>query len=208
MEFFDVLISYYTEMEGTFTNISMDDPLKLLLLVAGAFVGVLAFIVVAFISKMRTGSIIDPMVKNHAYTPETAISPTEGGFGRGWQLDMLKKGSMMRKSLMAVTKDGRVIGPFESENPNETPAEEVKKDAKKQKTQLPTKAAMRSGVASLRFFIPEEKRKSAISRFSKEKNGILSLIISIAATVAIFTILYLLLPQILRLLDNALTMLG
>jgi hypothetical protein len=128
---------------------------------------------------------VDPLLGRHAHDEATAITPEEGKFDKPSLLMLLKRGSMLRRTVYA------------------TDPEKAEDEAA-----APTKSAMIDCLRRMRFYIPDERRTEAERRYSAKRNGILSLIFSIAVVIALTVLVYLFLPIVLRMVDNFLNMTG
>ena len=183
MELWKLIVSYYSDLQ--FYNLSSENTISLLYFVAAMGIGGIWAIIAAFITKRRTGRIVDPLLKRQAIDPATAISPADGGFKRQDLLLMLKRGSMLRRTVYA------------------TDPEKAEDEAA-----APTKSAIIDCLKRMRFYIPDERRTEAERRYSAKRNGILSLIFSIAVVILLTVLVYLFLPIVLRMVDNFLNMTG
>ncbi|MBE6641619.1 MAG: hypothetical protein E7619_08530 [Ruminococcaceae bacterium] len=184
MELWKLIVSYYSDL--VFYNLDVD-PIALLSLVFAMGVAGIWAVIAAYVAKKKAGAIIDPILDRHATDEQTAISPKEGGFAAPHVLIRLEKGSMLRKTV-------RCTG---AEEP-----EEVKKGS------APTKKDVLAGLAAMRYYIPEEKRETAMRRYSAKKTTLLTVLFSIAVMLVLTVATYFFLPVILRMLDNFLTMTG
>lgn len=183
MELWKLIVSYYSDLQ--FYNLSSENTISLLYFVGAMGVAGIWAVVAAFISKRRTGRIVDPLLKRGAIDPASAISPADGGFSRQDTLLMLKRGSMLRKTVEATEPEGEA-------------AEE----------NAPTKKGIADCLSRMRFYIPESKRDTAKRRYSAQDASIPSLIVSLAIILVLTVAVYFFLPVILRMVDNFITMTG
>lgn len=182
MELWKLIVSYYSDLQ--FYNLSSENTISLLYFVAAMGIGGIWAIIAAFITKRRTGRIVDPLLKRQAIDPATAISPADGGFKRQDLLLMLKRGSMLRKTVEATEPEGE--------------AEES----------AATKKGIADCLSRMRFYIPENRRDLAKRRYSTQDASIVSLIVSIVIILTLTVAVYFFLPVILRMVDNFITMTG
>ena len=182
MELWKLIVSYYSDLK--FYNLSSENTISLLYLVGALGVAGIWAVFAAFITKKRTGKIVDPLLAREAIDPASAISPEDGGFMRQDILLLLKRGSMLRKTVEATEAEGE--------------AEES----------APTKKGIADCLSRMRFYIPENRRDMAKRRFSAKDATIPSLIVSIAAILLLTVIVYFFLPVVLRMVDNFITMTG
>ena len=182
MEFWKLIVSYYSDLQ--FYNLSSENTISLLYFVAAMGIGGIWAIIAAFITKRRTGRIVDPLLKRQAIDPATAISAADGGFARQDLILMLKRGSMLRKTVEATEPEGE--------------AEES----------AATKKGIADCLSRMRFYIPENRRDLAKRRYSAQDASIVSLIVSIVIILTLTVAVYFFLPVILRMVDNFITMTG
>ncbi len=183
MEFWKLIVSYYSDLQ--FYNLSSNNTVSLLYFVGAFGIAGIWTIFAAFITKRRTGRIVDPLLKRQAVDPASAISPAEGGFNRQNLLLLLKRGSMLRKTVEATEPEG------ESEEAS-----------------LPTNKGIADCLSRMRFYIPENKRDMAKRRYSAQDANIPSLIVSVIIILVFTVVVYFFLPVILRMVDNFITMTG
>ena len=183
MELWKLIVSYYSDLQ--FYNLSFDDTISLLYFVGAMGVAGIWAVIAAFITKKRTGRIVDPLLLRNAIDPASAISPADGGFMRHDILLLLKRGSMLRKTVEATEPEGE--------------AEEGS---------APTKKGIADCLSRMRFYIPENKRDMARRRFSAKDATVPSLIISIGIILLLTVTVYFFLPVVLRMVDNFITMTG
>lgn len=185
MELWKLIVSYYSDLD--FYNLEFSDPMRLFYFVGAFAVGGVASVIAAYVSKRRTGKIVDPLLGIHAHDEATAITPEEGKFDKPSLLILLKRGSMLRRTVQATD-------PEQSEDEGEAVA--------------PTKSAIIGCLRRMRFYIPDERRSEAERRYSAKRNGILTLAFSIAVVILLTVLVYLFLPIVLRMVDNFLNMTG
>ncbi len=183
MEFWKLIVSYYSDLQ--FYNLSSENTVSLLYMVGALGVAGIWAVVAAFITKRRTGKIVDPLLKRQAIDLASAISPADGGFLRQDLLLMLKRGSMLRKTVEATEPEG----------------ESSEKSA-------PTKKGIADCLSRMRFYIPENRRDMAKRRYSAQDATIPSLIVSVIIILVLTLAVYFFLPVILRMVDNFITMTG
>ena len=183
MELWKLIVSYYSDLQ--FYNLSSVNTISLLYMVGALGIAGIWAVVAAFITKRRTGRIVDPLLSRQATDPASAISAADGGFARRDLILLLKRGSMLRKTVEATEPEG------------ETEEESA-----------PTKQGIADCLSRMRFYIPEEKRDMAKRRYSAQDASIPSLIVSVVIILILTVAVYLFLPVILRMVDNFITMTG
>lgn len=183
MELWKLIVSYYSDLQ--FYNLSSENTVSLLYMVGALGVAGIWAAIAAFITKRRTGRIVDPLLKRQAVDSATAISPADGGFARRDLLLMLKRGSMLRKTVEATEPEG------EAEKESEA-----------------TQKGIADCLMRMRFYIPENRRDLAKRRYSAEDASIPSLIVSVIIILVLTLAVYFFLPVILRMVDNFITMTG
>lgn len=197
------IVSYYQDL--TFYNIEVN-ALQLLGFVFAFGISSIAAITIAYFAKKRTGCIVDPIIMRGALSEKTAITAEEGGFASVRKLSMLTRGKMLRKTVCVVGDDANETA--ESVEGAEKKCEKAPKGKKKLPSVREMEAAAAARLMTCRFYIPEEKTETALRRFSGKRNSVLSLILSILLMAACAVGIYFLLPFILQLIDNFLTMAG
>ena len=197
------IVSYYKDM--TFYNIEVN-AFQLLGFVFALGIGGVAAIIIAYFAKKRTGKIIDPIIERGAMSEKTAVTAEEGGFASPRKLAMLTRGKMLRKTVCVIGDD------IDNGDSGEDASAEKDTKVAKGKVKAPSvrelEAAAVARLMTCRFYIPEEKTETALRRFSGKRNSVLSLILSILLIAACAVGIYFLLPFILQLIDNFLTMAG
>lgn len=176
MSFWEAVVSYYTDLN--LVNLPLSDPSQLIWLILALYLGVVLAMAAAFLVRRRLGAVVDALMTRGACTPETAVTAAEGGFDRPMQLRELRRGKMLRKTIVALLPEGQEL----PETP-ETPEQ----------------------LATLRFYLPEERRKELEKRFSSKGNRIRSFLLSFLLVTVGAVLVYFLLAPALQLIDNAIT---
>lgn len=182
MEFWKLIVSYYSDLQ--FYNLDSENTISLLYLVAALGIAGIWAVIAAFITKKRTGKIVDPLLLRQAVDPASAISPKDGGFARQDIVLLLKRGSMLRKTVEATEPEGEAT------------------------ESAPTRKGIADCLNRMRFYIPEAKQDMAKRRYSAKDANLPSLIVSVLVILALTVAVYFFLPVILRMVDNFITMTG
>ncbi len=183
MELWKLIVSYYSDLQ--FYNLNSDNTISLLYFVGAMGIAGIWAVTASFITKRRTGRIVDPLLKRRAIDPESAISPADGGFAKQDLLLLLKRGSMLRKTVEATEPEGKT-----------------------DEGSAPSKKAIADCLSRMRFYIPENRRDTAKRRYSAQDANVPSLIVSIIIILVFTVVVYFFLPVILRMVDNFITMTG
>ena len=177
MSFWEAVVSYYSDLR--LENLPISEPENLLWVILGLYIGMVFALLASFLVRSRLGTIVDSLVDRGAVTPETAVTPAEGGFDRPSFLRELRQGKLLRKTICAVL-------PEEQEKTASDPLDSLR---------------------TARFYLPADRCVTAQKRFSRKGNGLGAILLAFALITVSAVLLYLLLPLLLQLSDNAITML-
>ncbi len=143
--------------------------------------------VFSYINNRIIGDYVRSLIRTQIHTPENAKTLAESGFFKNIFVRLaLRDGKPLRRLVKCANAD-------------EMPVTHVGKDGEKQ---------IRMDMTAARFYIPEELRITAELRYEERGNSLMNLILSILLLVALALVVLFVMPELLQLMDNFITMIG
>ena len=162
----------------------------------GIWAGFAAGLVITYYNKVYLGSLVRYLIENGIFSEDKALTTEETGIKHTWLLKRsLKNGSLLRKYISIANPEDTVKKVAQS------PASE-----KLRKVFLAHPEKYSYDFDRMKLYIPEDKKYQAEARFENKKKNPWTLIIWIASLTALAILVeYILLPDMLQMLDNFLT---
>lgn len=177
-------------------NISPDVMVNLRNILFGFFFGLIIASVAMIFNKRVLGRFVRAILAKEAFSPETAKTLEEYGFGRNY---------LIRHGVRKGTNIRTVVKCREEEEYNAALKEKMLDYEEKRKADpsLPRFKWLdySVNVEKDHFYIPEEKKYSAEMRFEKKGSSWISIIFVILISVVLFAVLLFIIPEILKLID-------
>lgn len=190
-----LLSSYvYNNFELYNPTISMD--MIVWSLAGGLAIGLLC----SFFHRRAIGALVRKLVAAGANTPDTAITLAEAGRGKDPLLRyLLRTGTPLRRVILCANEDEFVRrAPSDSRG-----ARFARKLFSREAEEKVT-----TDFGRARFYLPEELRIAAEVRYDDEGTSVPSLLVSLVLIAAVAAAALYLLPELLTMLDNFLTVIG
>ena len=173
-------------------------------LVVAICAGVILAALYNFYIRRVPGGVVRLLLSRDALSPEKALSAEELGLlDKPFALWELLRGVSLRHTVCAVTESATTAEEAKAPSDTEAQAEELAPDADAAKEAEKTPPAEEPVFdAQTRFYIPEDKRYRAQTRFAEEGNGPVGLAITCALSLVLGFALIKLIPVVLTLVDN------
>ena len=199
-DIWNYLYSVYLSVDGNYANLGFDKNtlFSLRLLVLGIFVGtIFACIAMAYNNRVL-GSAVHKLLDKGANSPETALTYTELGYK--------SKNFIIRHAFATSITLRRVVKCVEEESFNrdqDKDAEEYNQKRAENKALPPfKKQKYLIFMDTDHFYIPEDAKDMAESKFKKKGSGILATVLSVLVLTVAFIVLLIFLPMILEAVNN------
>ena len=141
----------------------------------------------SFINNRIIGDYVRRLIKDGIHTPDSAKTLAESGFSRNFFVRWaLRDAKPLRRLIKCANED-------------EMPVRKVDKDGTKD---------IRMDMNTARFYIPEDLRITAELRYEERGNSLMNLILSILLLIALALVVLFIMPELLQLMDNFMTMMG
>jgi hypothetical protein len=193
------------EMEN-YTNFSFSGGLlNLQLIIFGIFAGVLLASFYVIFVRTTLGRFVRAILEHQAFDAENAVTLGECHLERHiftrWAL---RHGYTLRRVIRCVEEETWQA----EENARQQEYEAARLKAKSEGKRLPPYKESRfdKPLSECRFYIPEKDRYVAEMRFRKSGNGYPTLFFVAFVSVLCIFLIFALLPQLVRFLDNAISM--
>lgn len=172
------ILSYYDNIE--YDNFSMGRTLpSAALAIIGIYIGSVIACIVSLYSKGYLAGFVNRLIDAGATSPEKGLTVTEAGYSKHAVIyTSLTDGKVVRKTVFAAQEE-----------------QEGEEPAAKKKTNPRT----------ARFYVPEEKVSAARIRYSKKHTNFFVSIIAVIVLTILAALVYIFLPDIIRMLDNLIT---
>jgi hypothetical protein len=172
----------------------------------GVILGVLIAMIASAFNRRVLGAFVRALIATESFSSDRAKTLSELGFLKNWAVKYsLSRGVNLRNSVRCVEEDE-----WDASNDRRYEAwEAAMKEAEEKGTAKPAPFKERAYTirpAEDHFYIPEEKKYAAEIKYEKKGTDGLAFFVSIVVLVAAFVIFLVLLPDVLRLVDNAISL--
>lgn len=184
---------------GHYENIKMGSMFSLRHFLLGAFIGCVIACVAASFNKQVLGGFVRAMLACGCTSPEKAATLEEMGFHKKVAIRSAVKSSVnLRRVVKCVEEEEFYLEQARDKSQyDQKRADNPKLPKYKEKNYL-------IDVSTAHFYIPEELKYTADTKFEKKGSSWITLIISIAVLSVLFLAVLMLAPLMLELIDNAL----
>ena len=202
----DFLYGFFNPEMENYTNFSFSGGLlNLQLIIFGIFAGVMLASVYIIFVRTTLGRFVRAILERQAFDGEHAVTLEDCGLERHiftrWAL---RHGYTLRRVIRCVEEDTWQA----EERVRRQEYEAARAEAKSEGKRLPPykESKFDKPLSECRFYIPEKDRYVAEMRFRKSGNGYPTLLFVAFVSVLCIFIIFALLPQLVRFLDNAISM--
>ena len=183
--------------DPTYEHLATSELLSLPLIVIGAFVGIALACILYVFTKRFLGEAVRGLIAAEALSPESAKTLAELG---------LDKKPFLRRALKKSVSVRRVVYCREEEEFLRKQEEERSAHEELRKTNRFLKKfrdkEFRADPKSHHFYIPEELKETANTKFDKKGTSFVSLAIVLVALLVLMIVALIGLPELMKLLDN------
>lgn len=203
-EWWDTFYSTYFSTSGDYENLGITDGgiMPLESIVIGIAIGFFIACCLAIFNRRVLGDFVRHVLSNECLSPESAKTLEELGYHKNAFIrGSLKNGVSLRRVIRCVEEEefnaevAKKRAEFEAEN-----AEKGKKAPKFREPSFKTDLSLRH------YYIPEEKKYVAETKFEKKGTGWPELILAFVLFALIAVGLLLLIPELLQMFDNMIGM--
>ena len=188
-------------MSMAFENFELYNPtISLEMIVWSLCAGLGIGAVASFVNRRIVGDFVRRLLKEGVHTPEAAVTLADMGFSKNLFVRMaLKSGKPLRRLVYCGNEDEMVV---------RHPSDSKFAVGARRLFSVEAEPEIVTDLARARFYIPEDLRITAELRYEAKGTTLPNLILSIVLLIAAgFAVLYIL-PELLTLLDNFLTLIG
>lgn len=180
-------------------------------LVVAICAGVILAALYNFYIRRVPGGVVRLLLSRDALSPETALSAEELGLlDKPFALWELLRGVSLRHTVCAVTESATTAEEGEAPSDTDGQAKQIAPGGEEKTAAPDTDGAAEKAApaeepafdAQTRFYIPEEKKYRAETRFAEEGNGPVGLAITCVLSPVLGFALIKLIPVVLTLVDN------
>lgn len=210
---------YFTIEFGTYENFTVSSSAATTIrsIVPALAIALIIFALVTASIRVNTGKFVRRLLREESFTPDRAKTLMELDFFRNARVRKeLSRGSNLRMVVRCVHENGTetMVGSMlgtvtngvksnaEINNKKESDSTENQSTGSKKTLHVPQKIDF----LTARFYIPEELKHRADVRFDRSGSGWGQAIATIAISVAVAALLCWLLPDILQLADNIISL--
>ena len=201
----DFFYEFFNPKLENFTNFSFDGGiLNLQLIIFGIFAGVLLASFYIIFVRTTLGRFVRAILEKQAFDSACAVTLGECGLDKHiftrWAL---RHGYTLRRVIRCVEEEAWQATVTEQLREYEAAREAAKAEGKR----LPAykEPKFDKPLSECHFYIPEKDRYVAEMRFRKSGNGYPTLLFVLLVSVLCIFLLFALLPQFIRLLDNVIS---
>jgi hypothetical protein len=181
-----------TLTENTFFSLSY--------IILAIFAGIIIAAAISLFQKRTLGDLVRALDRESCYTPESAKTLEELGFLKNTAVrESLRRGTSLRRVVRCVGEQKHLADQAEKRA-----AFEAEQEAKEKKSdRLPWKdIPYRYDFTVERFYIPEELAFGAITHFDKKGTNPLVFVFTVIACLILASLCCFLLPEMVKLADN------
>lgn len=191
-----MLLSSYVYNNFELYNPTVSMEMIVWSLAGGLAIGALC----SFFHRRSIGRLIRRLVAAGANTPETAITLEEAGHPKDPVLRyVLRSGAPLRSVILCANEDEFV---------RRAPSDSRGARGLRKLFSVEGEEKVVTDFRRARFYLPEELRIAAETRYDDKGTSVPSLLVSLVLIAAVAAAALYLLPELLTMLDNFLTMLG
>ena len=178
-----------TLTENTFFSMSY--------IILAIFVGIIIAAALSLFQKRTLGDLVRALDRNDCYTPESAKTLEELGFLKNSAVrEALRRGTSLRRVVRCAGEQEYLAA--QAEKRAQFEAEHAGKSDRKKWKDIP----YHHDFSTDRFYIPEELAFGAITHFDQKGTNPLVFVFTVIACVVIASLCCFLLPEMLKLADN------
>ena len=184
--------TYYINLD-----LGASDYKSIMIVIIAFFIGILMALISTVFNKRVLGGLVRTILRAEALSPESAKTLEELGVGRSLLLRRAVQKSVSLRRVVRCAEEEAFLAEQEQKRQEHEALREKDRHAKKFREVL-----YRHNPDSDRYYIPEEMKYMADTKFEAKGNSVLGLVLLILLVCAVFVNIAIFLPAILQLADN------